>query len=92
MFSKVGFSVRLPEGTFYLYMPSPKGIEGGPRFKTAEDCSQYLIREHLISTVPEDAAGANLRLSATFTAPTLEAEKRIAADIIRRLDGLKFQF
>ena len=92
VFSKLGFSVRLPEGTFYLYLPSPKGIEGGPRFKTAEDCSQYLIREHLISTVPEDAAGAYLRLSATFTAPTMEAEKRIAAEIINRLEGLKFQF
>ena len=46
--------------------------------KTAEACSQWLIREHLISTVPEDTSGAYLRAGATFIARDEEDEKRIA--------------
>jgi LL-diaminopimelate aminotransferase len=92
VFGEMGFSARIPEGTFYLYMPSPRGIAGGERFETAEDFSQYLIREHLISSVPEDSAGRYLRLSATFIAPTPEDERRIADEIRRRLGGLKFEF
>ena len=92
VFAGLGFTVRMPEGTFYIYMKTPKGIAGGERFATAEDCSQYLIREHLISTVPEHTAGPYLRLSATFIAPTPEEEKRIAAEIIKRLDGVRFEF
>ncbi len=92
VFGELGFQARLPEGTFYLYLPSPKGIEGGPDFASAEECSQYLIRRHLISTVPEDTAGAHLRLSATFIAPGEDEEQRIAEEIRQRLGGLKFQF
>ena len=92
VFSGLGFTVKMPEGTFYIYMKSPRGIAGGERFATAEDCSQYIIHEHLISTVPEDSAGPHLRLSATFIAPTLEDEKRIAREIAKRLDGIRFEF
>ncbi len=92
VFGSFGFSPRLPEGTFYLYMKAPRGIQGGPQFESAEACSQYLIRQHLISTVPEDAVGPFLRLSATFVAPGEEREKEIAAEIKKRLGGLKFQF
>ena len=83
----------MPDGTFYLFMPSPKGIEGGREFATAEECSQWLIREHLISTVPEDTAGGGyLRASATFIAAGEEDEKRIVAEIGNRLGGSKFVF
>jgi len=92
VFTGLGFRAGIPEGTFYIYMKSPKGISGGERFATAEDCSQYLIREHLISTVPEDTAGPHLRLSATFVAATPADEKRIAAEITKRLDGIRFEF
>lgn len=92
VFGSFGFSPRLPEGTFYLYMKSPRGIQGGPSFENAEACSQYLIRNHLISTVPEDSAGPYLRLSATFVAPGEAEEKRIAGEIRKRLGGLKFEF
>ena len=92
VFAGLGFTVRMPEGTFYIYMKTPKNIAGGERFATAEDCSQYLIREHLISTVPEHTAGPYLRLSATFIAPTPQEEKRIAAEITKRLDGVRFEF
>lgn len=91
-FGSFGFSPKMPEGTFYLYMKSPRGIEGGPEFPNAEACSQYLIRNHLISTVPEDSVGPYLRLSATFAAPGPEQEVRIAGEIKKRLGGLRFQF
>ena len=92
VFGGHGFTVRMPEGTFYLYMKSPVGIEGSVSFAGAEECSQYLIHEHLISTVPEDTAGRYLRLSATFVAPSLEEEKRVIAEIGNRLDRVKFVF
>ena len=92
VFGKLGFEARMPEGTFYLYMKSPKAIAGGPEFASAEECSQYLIRQHLISTVPEDTAGAYLRASATFVAPTPEDEQRVSAEIRNRLGSYRFIF
>ena len=92
IFGKMGFEAKMPDGTFFLYMKAPKGIVGGERFANAEACSQYLIRNHLISTVPEDTAGNYLRASATFLAPTLEDEKAVAAEIEKRLAGIRFEF
>ena len=76
IFGKMGFEAKMPDGTFFLYMKAPKGIAGGEKFVNAEACSQYLIRNHLISTVPEDTAGNYLRASATFLAPTQEEMKK----------------
>jgi LL-diaminopimelate aminotransferase len=92
VFTGLGFSTRMPEGTFYLYLPAPKGIAGGEKFDTAEACSQYLIRRHLISTVPEDSCGRYLRLSATFIAASPVEEQRIAAQIKDRLSDVTFEF
>lgn len=88
----LGFKVAKPQGTFYLYMPAPKGVKGGPAFATAEDFSQYLIKEKLISTVPWDDAGAYVRFSATFDAPSEDEEKRIMAEIRKRLSDVIFEF
>jgi len=87
-----GFDAKLPGGTFYLYVPSPKGIKNGQKFESAEECSQYLIREKHISTVPEDTAGAYLRFSATFEADGEEGEKRVAALMGGRLKEIEFEF
>lgn len=87
-----GFDAKLPGGTFYLYVPAPKGIKNGQKFETAEECSQYLIREKHISTVPEDSAGAYLRFSATFEGGTEEAEKRVTALMGERLKEIEFEF
>jgi LL-diaminopimelate aminotransferase len=55
-----GFNVQKPRGSFFLYVKAPKAAvkKDGPRaeFKTAEDVSQWLITEKLISTVPWDDA------------------------------------
>ena len=54
---------------FPLRQSSQGGDAGqgtGLEFKNAEDVSQWLITEKLISTVPWDDAGAYLRFSVTF--------------------------
>ena len=88
----LGFAAVKPQGTFYLYMPVPRGVQGGRKFESAEDFSQFMIREKLISTVPWDDAGPFVRFSVTFDAPTLEAEKKVVEEIKARLSEIKFEF
>jgi LL-diaminopimelate aminotransferase len=82
----------MPEGTFYLYVEIPKGMRGGMRFNNAEEFSQFLIREKLISTVPWDDAGYFVRFSATFEAKNQDDEERILAEVEKRLGELQFEF
>ncbi|MBN1669551.1 MAG: LL-diaminopimelate aminotransferase [Kiritimatiellae bacterium] len=79
-----GFDADVPGGTFYLYVPAPKGA-GHKRFKTAEDASQHLIREQSISTVPWDDAGSFLRFSATWESKGDDDDARVLAELGRRL-------
>lgn len=90
--NEVGFKAKKPKGSFFLYVEAPKGIKGGQRFESAEDFSQYLIREKLISTVPWDDAGKFVRFSVTFIADGLEAEKRVINEIKNRLTEVEFEF
>ena len=89
---RCGFDCRMPGGSYFLYTPSPKGLAGGRRFDTAEAASQYLITEHSICTVPWDDAGAYLRLSATYEAPSEAAEDDLMAETERRLSGLHLEW
>jgi LL-diaminopimelate aminotransferase len=84
-----GFKAKMPGGSFYLYTRSPRAIKGGPSFNSAEEFSQYLIREKLISTVPWDDAGPYIRLSATFEAKGLKDEKRVLDEIASRLRDIR---
>jgi LL-diaminopimelate aminotransferase len=88
----LGFSAKMPAGTFYLYVKMPKGIKGGRRFATAEEFSEFLITEKLISTVPWDDAGSYIRLSATFEAEGKADEKRVLGEFKKRMGGLQFEF
>lgn len=90
--NELGFRAKKPQGSFFLYVAAPKGVEGGPSFASAEDFSQYLIREKLISTVPWDDAGHYVRFSVTFAANGQEEEQRVIAEIKRRLGEVKFIF
>ncbi len=81
---EAGFDASMPGGTFYLYIAAPKG-GGDVEFKNAEDASQYLIRNQLISTVPWDDAGAFLRFSATFESGGDEDDDRVMAELQSRL-------
>jgi LL-diaminopimelate aminotransferase len=91
-----GFKARRPKGSFFLYVPAPKAAvkQDGSRitFHCAEDVSQWLITEKLISTVPWDEAGAYLRLSVTFVAKNLADENRILSEITDRLGDVQFEF
>ncbi|MFD2612831.1 LL-diaminopimelate aminotransferase [Paenibacillus gansuensis] len=90
--NEVGFTASKPKGSFFLYVEAPKGIKGGQRFETAEDFSQFLIREKLISTVPWDDAGHFVRFSVTFIANGEEQEKLVIDEIKRRLTDVEFEF
>ncbi|TEB07281.1 LL-diaminopimelate aminotransferase [Pelotomaculum schinkii] len=90
--NEVGFNARKPKGSFYLYVKAPKGIKGGRRFDNAEDFSQYLITEKLISTVPWDDAGSYVRFSVTFIANGIEEEKRVIDEIRDRFSDVEFEF
>ncbi len=94
--NQAGFQARKPAGSFFLYVKAPKAAvkAGGARieFKNAEEASQWFITEKLISTVPWDDAGAYLRFSVTFVAKDLEDEKRVLAEIARRLGDVTLEF
>jgi LL-diaminopimelate aminotransferase len=93
---QAGFDARKPQGSFFLYVAAPKAAtdKNGKRteFRNAEEVSQWLITEKLISTVPWDDACANLRFSVTFAASSPADEKRVLADIARRLSDVKLEF
>ncbi len=89
---RLGFDAKMPDGTFYLYVEIPRGMKGGVRFASAEDFSQFLIKEKLISTVPWDDAGHFVRFSATFEAVDIADEERILGEIEKRLGELAFEF
>ena len=86
----VGFQVKKPQASFYLYAQAPRGVEGGPEFSSGEDFSQWLIREKQISTVPWDDAGHFVRFSVTFKADSEAEEIQIMDEIKRRLQGTSF--
>lgn len=86
-----GFDAEMPGGTFYLYVPAPKA-GGKTAFQTAEDASQYLLREHSVSTVPWDDVGAFLRFSATFESRGDADDKRVIAELEKRLAAADLKF
>jgi len=89
---KLGFTLDMPEGTYFLYARAPKGIEGGPSFDNAEEASQWFIREKSIVVVPFDDIGPHLRFAVTYEAPTESDEKAYMAMLAERLAGVHFEF
>ncbi len=91
-----GFTAKRPKGSFFLYARAPKAAvkPDGSRidFGSAEDVSQWLITEKLISTVPWDDAGAYLRFSVTFVAKNLADENRILSELAERLTEVQLVF
>jgi LL-diaminopimelate aminotransferase len=96
LLQKSGFKARKPKGSFFLYVKAPRAAlkKDGARipFQNAEEVSQWLITEKLISTVPWDDAGAYLRFSVTFVASNQADESRILSDIADRLEDVQFEF
>lgn len=92
---KLGFQARKPKGSFFLYVKAPKAAtsaQGKINFTNAEDFSQWLITEKCISTVPWDDAGAYVRWSVTFQAPTENDEKRVVQEILSRLGNVTLEW
>jgi len=89
---KLGFSLDVPEGTYFLYAKSPKGIVGGRDFANAEEASQWFIREKSVVTVPFDDLGPHLRFSVTYEAPSEADEKAYMANFAARMAGTTFRF
>ncbi len=91
-----GFDAKKPKGSFFLYAKAPRAAVNnkGARqeFASAEEVSQWLITEKLISTVPWDDAGPYLRFSVTFVASDPADEKRVLGELASRLSDVKFQF
>lgn len=90
--NECGIWAKKPKGSFFLYTKIPTGVAGGPQFPTAEHFSQYLLKEHLISTVPWDEAGSYIRFSVTFQANDQEDEKRVMCEIKKRLIKVQFNY
>jgi len=86
-----GFDAKMPGGTFYLYVPAPKGA-GTVDFNSAEAAADHLIRNHLVSTVPWDDVSSFLRFSATFESAGTKDDDRVLGELQSRLAqaGLKF--
>lgn len=92
---RLGFKVEKPKASFFLYVQAPRSAVGDGKtaaFETAEDFSQWMIMENLISTVPWDDAGAFVRFSVTFEAAGETEEKSIIAEIEKRLSPFSFSF
>ena len=86
-----GFDARMPGGTFYLYVPAPRGA-GALDFNSAEEAADFLIRKHLVSTVPWDDVAAFIRFSATFESKDAKDDDRVLGELQARLSqaGLRF--
>jgi LL-diaminopimelate aminotransferase len=91
-----GFQAAKPKGSFFLYVKAPRAAvkRGGARlsFGSAEEVSQWLITDRLISTVPWDDAGAYLRWSVTFVAKDRADEQRVLGELARRLGEVRLEF
>jgi len=90
--SDMGFNAKMPAGTFYLYVKMPRGVRNGRTFANAEEFSEFLIAEKLISTVPWDDAGSYIRFSATFECEGKAGEQRVLDEFKKRMSGLRFEF
>ncbi|HMJ89456.1 MAG TPA: LL-diaminopimelate aminotransferase [Candidatus Acidoferrum sp.] len=93
---KAGFNANKPRGSFFLYVKAPTAAvkKDGTRsvFSSAEEVSQWLITETLISTVPWDDAGSYLRFSVTFVARDERDEQRVLTAITERLSDVRWEF
>lgn len=89
---KLGFTLDMPEGTYFLYAKAPKGIAGGQDFENAEAASQWFIREKSVVTVPFDDVGPHLRFAVTYEAPTESDEKDYMKMFAERMSGTQFRF
>jgi LL-diaminopimelate aminotransferase len=90
--SRAGFAAKMPGGTYFLYVPAPKGLADGTKFENAEAASQYLITQQSIVTVPWDDAGPFPRFSVTYEAESEAAEDALMSAAADRLAECRLVF
>lgn len=89
---RIGFLATTPKASFYEYMEIPKGTRDGQVFHTADEFSDYLLRNAFISTVPWDDVGHYIRVAVTFVADGPQEEARMVEEIERRMARCEFVF
>jgi LL-diaminopimelate aminotransferase len=89
---RIGFLVEAPKASFYQYARIPKRTVDGVEFHDAEQFTQYLIRQAMISVVPWDDEGHFIRLSVTFVAGDEIDEDRVINEIYNRMISMRFVF
>jgi LL-diaminopimelate aminotransferase len=89
---EAGFQCEMPGGSYFLYVPSPRGVRGGPEFASAEQASQFLITQLSMVTVPWDEAGAYLRFSVTYEAGDAQQERQLMKETARRLQSVDWEY
>jgi LL-diaminopimelate aminotransferase len=89
--SRVGFRAAMPGGTYFLYVPAPRGCDGRA-FADAEEAAQFLIAEQSVCCVPWDDAGPFLRFSVTYAARDEAEEDALMAETVARLWRLRLRF
>jgi LL-diaminopimelate aminotransferase len=93
---KFGFPIHKPPATMFLYFRAPKSVKVSDgtvtHFRSAEEASQWLIKEKMIATFPWDIVGSFLRMSMTFSAHDVRDELRMINEIENRLKGCTFAF
>jgi LL-diaminopimelate aminotransferase len=89
--NKVGFTAKMPGGTYFLYVKAPKGC-GERTFANGEEASQFLIHEQSVICVPWDNAGPYLRFSVTYLARDEREEDALMAETVARLGRLSLRF
>jgi LL-diaminopimelate aminotransferase len=82
----------MPGGSYFLYTRAPRGVQGGPVLTTAEEASQFLIKELSMVTVPWHEGGQYLRFSATYVADDEAAEDALMKETRRRLTQVRLLF
>lgn len=94
-----GFDAKMPDGTFFLYTPSPTGTKSGEKFNSGEEASQYMLLNQGISVVPWDDVGNFIRFSATFNSGEQtkllgdpSSDEKVFTELDKRLGRLGFTF
>jgi len=79
--SKVhGLKMNLPQGAFYMF-PSVEALLGktydGMMLRTSADVAEFLLKKHLVATVPGDGFGAAGYLRLSYAASMEELQKAV---------------
>ncbi len=94
IFNSRGFHFSKPKAGFYIYSSSPQKVIKQQQifsFSSAEEFSEWMIKELGIISVPWDDAEHAIRLSMTFTTSTTD-EKQALDILAQRLLDVKFVF